>query len=125
MFTGEHDCLENPGDYSGVLYVEWGYEIDLRGGSFAPGATFCVGDSSKLNVYGTDLSFTNMGGEGVVTGLLTGTLLDGSELSVEILLGGSMRDPGELHLFNVPEPTTGLLVFAGLLGLAGWRRVRA
>jgi len=25
----------------------------------------------------------------------------------------------------VPEPTTGLLVFAGLLGLAGWRRARA
>jgi sulfatase modifying factor 1 len=29
------------------------------------------------------------------------------------------------RLASVPEPTTGLLVIAGLLGLAGWRRVSA
>ncbi len=28
------------------------------------------------------------------------------------------------RLDTVPEPSTGLLVIAGLLGLAGWRRVR-
>ena len=28
-------------------------------------------------------------------------------------------------LAEVPEPGTGVLVIAGLLGLAGWRRVRA
>jgi PEP-CTERM motif len=32
---------------------------------------------------------------------------------------------GYLTLAFVPEPSTGLLVFAGLLGLAGWRRTRA
>jgi sulfatase modifying factor 1 len=30
-----------------------------------------------------------------------------------------------LRLVMIPEPSTGLLVVAGLLGLAGWRRVRA
>jgi hypothetical protein len=29
------------------------------------------------------------------------------------------------RLATIPEPGTGLLVFAGLLGLAGWRRGRA
>jgi hypothetical protein len=29
------------------------------------------------------------------------------------------------RLALIPEPSTGLLVVAGLLGLAGWRRVRA
>jgi PEP-CTERM motif len=29
-----------------------------------------------------------------------------------------------LRLAMIPEPSTGLLVIAGLLGLAGWRRAR-
>jgi hypothetical protein len=29
------------------------------------------------------------------------------------------------RLAMIPEPSTGLLMFAGLLGLAGWRRVSA
>jgi PEP-CTERM motif len=30
-----------------------------------------------------------------------------------------------LDAAHVPEPSTALLVIAGVLGLAGWRRVRA
>jgi hypothetical protein len=50
------------------------------------------------------------------------------ELSASARYGG---DPtGEVdrlgfRLAMVPEPSTGLLVFAGLVGIAGWRRARA
>jgi len=42
--------------------------------------------------------------------------------------GYLVLDPGEIGFrlaSAIPEPSTGLLVVAGLLGFAGWRRVRA
>ena len=37
---------------------------------------------------------------------------------------GEFSDVG-FRLAMIPEPGTGLLVIAGLLGFAGWRRARA
>src|SRR5207247_859902 len=48
--------------------------------------------------------------------------LDGTGVNQNFITG--VRGPGGIAVF-VPEPSTGLLVFAGLLGLAGWRRARA
>ncbi len=34
-------------------------------------------------------------------------------------------EPNGFRLVNVPEPGTGLFLLSGMLGLAGWRRLRA
>jgi len=57
---------------------------------------------------------------GSVTETIAGTLSAGTS--------GSATMTGYevfVHLVPVPESSTGLLVFAGLFGLAGWRRARA
>jgi formylglycine-generating enzyme required for sulfatase activity len=60
-------------------------------------------------------------------------LRGGSYFNAPIALAASHRrgDFPELAIFDigfrvaiVPEPSTGLLVFVGLLGLTGWRRRR-
>jgi hypothetical protein len=45
---------------------------------------------------------------------------DGAEAVIKAALNATQAYSGFLTI--VPEPGTGLLVIAGLLGLAGWRR---
>jgi sulfatase modifying factor 1 len=45
--------------------------------------------------------------------------------SAEYRVAGNQSEYVGFRLAMIPEPGTGLLVFAGLLGLAGWRRVSA
>jgi hypothetical protein len=101
-----------------VLHADYNFTIDLSGGLFEPGATFCVGGNSDLNVFGEGLELVI---EDTIA-RLTGTLLDGNELSVQVVGLGTGSGGGSVHLFNVPEPGTGLLVIAPLIGLAVRRR---
>jgi formylglycine-generating enzyme len=70
--------------------------------------------------------------EAAINGFFRG-IRSGSFNSTEEILAASTRfflDPldetndGGIRLASLPEPSTGLLVIAGLLGIAGWRRAR-
>jgi hypothetical protein len=49
--------------------------------------------------------------------------LDGTGVNQSFITG--VNGPEGIAISSVPEPTTGLLVVVGLLGLAAWRRVSA
>jgi ketosteroid isomerase-like protein len=94
-----------------VIHVRNGSILNITGGLF-DGETFWVRADSVMNVFGTDLDFTD--------GHLTGFLADGNQIS---LVAGPLFNGG-LHLIDVPEPSTFMLLGIGLaaLGWVGQRR---
>lgn len=98
-----------------------GVTVDISGGSFSAGGPGLIsaGDGAKITLRGT--SFQVNGGAstagiiGATFGTLTGTLADGTSISM-----GFDQDPddastaGTIELILVPEPST-----TALLGLAG------
>lgn len=79
----------------------------ISGGQFESGSIWGVGPLSTINVIGTDLQ--------IVGSNLTGTLADGSDLNVELVLFGG----GTVNL--IPEPSTLALLGLGGLFLCGRR----
>ena len=72
-------------------------------------AGFYLGGSQVLDIYGIDLGF--------VDGILSGHLRDGSYIDVAVELDG-----GQMNIYNIPEPSTILLLGIGLAGLSLVRR---
>jgi hypothetical protein len=102
--------------------------VDISGGLFgyeSVGNGFGIFDGANVNVYGWDLN--------IVDGLLTGYLMDANWITTPVTLAyGS--NPGTINLFNthapgpgasVPEPSTLMLLAAGLVGLGVVKRKRA
>jgi streptogramin lyase len=71
-----------------------------------------------VGVDGTHVYWANGG-----SGTIGRANLDGSDANLSFITGLNSLPIGIAVL--VPEPSTGLLVIAGLLGLAGWRRTHA
>ena len=97
--------------------------LNLSGGSLtAPNALFPIQMDSgigALNVYGSGLSFvpSTVGAPNgtVVTGI-SGTLLDGSTIDVNVLVNGFSSY--DINLFNVPEPSTlAMALIASAVGI--------
>jgi hypothetical protein len=85
-----------------VLQANVVYGFALEGSAVVGGSTGGFGDTSP-----------NVGT--IFSGSLSGTFQTLPEYEIPFIATGTL----------VPEPGTGLLVIAGLLGLAGWRRGRA
>jgi PEP-CTERM motif len=116
------------GTFGGTILLHYGTEGTISGGTFSnpdgdiihlrdngilniTGGLFDVGTfwvhGGVMNVFGTDLDFTD--------GHLTGFLADGNQIS---LIAGELFT-GELHLIDVPEPSTLTLLGIALVAL-GW-----
>jgi hypothetical protein len=95
-----------------ALAVGWNYPatVDLKGGVFHGGLEV-VGGESTLNVYGTGLTMTmTMIGSEFYDGHVQGTLLDGSQLSVDV----RVYAPSVINLISVPEPSSLILASVGM-----------
>jgi hypothetical protein len=87
-------------------------------------------DSSTMIFFGGSFMVDGVpvpfGELAALTGVLTGTLASGDPIDNVFFQGGYDSGFGGAQatgtMILVPEPGTGLLVMAGLLGLAGWRR---
>lgn len=105
------------GVLNGGLAAAPGGTIDLMGGSVT--GNLVAGDNGTIVVHGTDFNMP-LGSVGPITGLLTGTLADGTSLSVNF--NRDFRGIGYITL--VPEPSTLVLLGAGAISLLAcvWRR---
>jgi hypothetical protein len=105
--------------YGGVLNGDLdaapGGTIDLMGGSLV--GDMIAGDDGTIVVHGTDFNMP-FGSVQPITGHLTGTLADGTSLSVNF--NRDFRGIGNIIL--VPEPGSIFLLSIGALGLFAWRR---
>ncbi len=102
------------GAIDGDLRASVGGVLDISGGLFGGGATslWSLGGAQVMNVWGWDLLLTDS--------RLTGYLLDGSRLDVDVAF--SQTFSGALNLHNVPEPDTLALFGLGLLAVFFARR---
>ena len=112
LITGGSFIAGSPGffgtEYSLAVGYNYAYTVDLKGGQFD--GTIFVDEGSTLNIFGYDLTANPISsGEHV-----TGTLLDGSPFSSDVLNNG----PVTVTLINVPEPSTIVLAVFGFLGMA-------
>lgn len=118
--------LEYPGggeDYSGLA-------VDSHGDIFAARGRFVDHyghDGTILSIserLGDSLTDIDVSIDGAVVGGSRNGDVFVSDLSLENFARFSSGSSENVFVQVVPEPGTGTLVIAGLLGLAGWRRVR-
>jgi hypothetical protein len=103
------------GSVDGNLRASFGGLLDIYGGQFGggnPAALWSLGGAQVMNVYGWDLVLRDS--------RLTGFLLDGSRIDVNVAFSSSFT--GALNLVNVPEPGTLALFGVGLFGAFAARR---
>jgi hypothetical protein len=92
--------------------------LDIAGGQFGyaqGGNGFFIDQAVNFNIYGSDLVYSN--------GWLTGYLQDGNWFSNQLTFGSNWQGAFTIH--NVPEPSTWMLLAAGLIGMGFARRGRA
>jgi formylglycine-generating enzyme required for sulfatase activity len=102
--------------------VAIGGQLTIRGsytGSASPYGTFDQGG----NVFEWNETITGSNREIRGGQFSTGPSDLGASTRYDISTG--LEGAVGIRLAMIPEPSTGLLVVAGLLGLAGWRRARA
>lgn len=81
-------------------------------GNINSGLGFYFSSAGTIDIWGRDLM--------LMDGLLTGYLLDGNYISVEILFDENWV--GEFNLYNVPAPASIVLLGLGLVGIGFSRR---
>ena len=87
-------------------------QIDVTGGNFAE---VWAHEASQWDIYGFNLALSSPTG-----GTLTGTLLDGTTVNVPV----SLLHDAVINLHNIPEPSSLVLLSAGMLGLLVFTRRR-
>ena len=103
------------GSLDGDLRASFGGVFDIYGGQFGggdPDSLWRLGGTQVMNVHGWNLMVNDA--------RLTGYLLDGSRLDVNVAFSQTFN--GALNLINVPEPGTLALFGVGLLGAFVARR---
>jgi hypothetical protein len=84
-------------------------------GYFNSGKGILLDDMASLDIFGTDLSFSD--------GLLAGVLLDGNSINLEIAYSEDWS--GSFNIQAVPLPGGLVMFISGLLGLFGFSKTRA
>ena len=122
-FLGVQAMTFSPG---GVLY---GFDVGLSGAGLIvidPSTGAAVDVNSSVGGDGTQVQTIAFSPNGGLYGARDSLYaIDVSTGVLSFIGNGPYSDIRGMEFAVVPEPGTGLLVVAGLLGLAGWRRARA
>jgi len=100
--------------------------LEWHGGTVA--GTLIIADALTTTIFGTNFAI-----DGIpfrtdrppsLTGLITGTLEDGTLISTELLRGQDYQDSRLYFAAPVPEPSAAVLIGVGVVALAASRRTR-
>ena len=102
-------------------------KVTMSGGWLAEGHQIVAEDSATIRIFGTGFAVggtpVGYGPIAASEGYLTGTLLAGSPIVAFVCHRGGGCNPSATGVITlVPEPSTGLLLSFGLVGLAAVRR---
>ena len=130
FFLGDAVSFVSGGDFLWPAYVESGTQLNVAGGVFHSdlqvqnfAQLFISGGSLNGVIRALDFSATTIVGSGfnfplgdlsAASGVLTGTLADGTPLDVNF----SRASRARITLTLIPEPSTALLLAGGLFALA-------
>jgi hypothetical protein len=120
--------LDLPGPISIVLGAPvFGAGANIQAelyGAFVAQISAYDASNSLLEQY----TLNGLSDETVGTAIFIGisrAVADIARIEFDLVPNGASFAINRVDLVTVPEPSTGLLVIGGLLGLAGWRRARA
>jgi hypothetical protein len=106
------------------LFVVGSSIVNLRGGSI--GSLTYLRESGTLNIYGNNLTIASLTHPqpGRTVYMLAGSLIDGTNITGMTIWHDTINNAtGSLHLYNVPGPSTGVVVGIGGVMMARRRRV--
>jgi hypothetical protein len=137
IWSSEHSLVAvNSGAIHGWISASGNSIVEIRGGAFADLADLIAYSSGTIYLYGSSFSVggveldygDSLQDYGVVggpnfndlTGVITGTLLDGSLLNCEFFV--PLNNPGGANIIVVPEPATTTLLLTACALLLRRRR---